>query len=76
MTTIETVSGEMVKATHVQHLRTLTSNGHGGEGNRDVDLYRTQGGRLVVAISYPGNCTIPPQIDPDSNPSDYGISDE
>jgi hypothetical protein len=47
-------SGKLTEATYVRHLRTLTGSDPGRgqySCNTDVDLYRTQEGRLVVATS-------------------------
>ncbi len=69
--TIRQVSGELVQATYVRHLRTLTNGS--GRDNTDVDLYRLQGGRLVVATRPANDGRAVPDVDPDSTPADYGV---
>ncbi len=61
---IAMVSGEIVHATWLRHVRSLTNGGQ-------VDLYRTNSGRLVVCTSISGSGQIP-QVDPDSTPANYG----
>jgi hypothetical protein len=66
--TIQMVSGETRRAQRVRHLRTL--------GRRDVDLYRTEGGRLVVCTSDSLDGRSIPCVDPDSTPADYGVRED
>lgn len=44
-------NGELVEATYIQHLRTLTPRSSMGGANRDLDLFRLEDGTEVVAES-------------------------
>ena len=65
--------GELIEARYVRHLRTLTGNPGDGSASIDVDLFRTDDGRLVVCRSPENNARVIPWIDPGSTPQDYGI---
>lgn len=68
---IRMVSGELVNARYIRHLRTLT--GPPGQDNVDVDLYRTESGRTLVCTSPANDARAIPDVDPHATPEMYGV---